>query len=616
MLASCRKQSWNLSSPNENVKVYVSNKNDHAIFNLSFNGQQILLHSPVGLELEGIDFTRNVQLSDFTEKTVDETWETVNGKTRTVRNHYNEYLFKVTQPGMSYNVLFRIYDKGFAYRYIFSEAAKINSEKTRLNFVSDYDMYAYNNEKHNIGPVKRSENKLETVQYPLIMKFESGKYAAIHEAEILEFAPFVINANGDEFSLSFNINYSLRKKAFKTSWRAILFGDKIGDLVESNLLVNLNEPCKISDPSWIKPGKALWDWRVWGYLAPDGFKYGLNTVSHKRMIDFAAQNNIQNLLIDADWYGSEFSEESDPTSAREGIVIEECMNYAQKKNIGIILYLNDIGAKKFGLEQVLKQFHDWGAVGIKYGFMKGTGEEKVKHTRRVVELCAKYKLMVDFHDNPIPPSGDRRTWPNLVTKEFGHAQSDAKYSHCPETSVNQVLINQISGPLDYTNGWFDLNNSTVRPKVFEVIPGTIAAEVAKLITIYTGWMVLPDAPEAYLKHDEMFDAVRNMPAQFDDFKILDAQLDEYVSVLRKAGSDWWIGSLTNSNSRKVKINLDFLEPGKTYKATLYEDAEDTHFKNNKEVYRVREMDVNSTSVISAEMAPGGGHSIWIREGYK
>jgi alpha-glucosidase len=265
------------------------------------------------------------------------------------------------------------------------------------------------------------------------------------------------------------------------------------------------------------------------------------------------------------------------------------------------------------LERVLKQFNVWGAVGVKYGFMQGTPEEKVKHTRRVVELCAKYKLMVDFHDNPIPPSGDRRTWPNLVTKEYGHAQADAKYSHFPETSVNEVLINQIAGPLDLTNGWFDLNNSLPRPKVFEVIPGTIVAEVAKLITIYSGWMVLPDAPEAYLKHDDLFDCIRQMPAQFDGYKVLAGEIDEFVSVARKAGNDWFVGSLTNRESRELKIKLDFLEPGKKYKATLYEDTMEAHFENNKESYQIKkDIEVNSESVIFAKLAAGGGYAIWIR----
>ena len=393
-----------------------------------------------------------------------------------------------------------------------------------------------------------------------------------------------------------------------------MLGNRPGDLIESDLLVNLNESCKIEDTSWIKPGKSMWDWRVWGYKAADGFVYGLNTVSHKRFIDFASKNNIQFLLIDADWYGPEFSDTSDPTQAREGVNIEECMAYAKEKGVGVILYLNDIGAKKFGLERVLKQFAEWGAVGVKYGFMTGSPQDKVQNTRKIIELCAKNKLMVDFHDNPIAPSGDRRTWPNLVTKEFCHAQADAKRSYWPETIVTAPFVNMIAGPLDMTNGWFGLNDAcgNGRPKVFMEIPGTVAAEVAKLIVIYSGWNVLPDAPEEYLKKDDLFDCIRRMPARFDGYKVLDGKIGEYITVARQSGDDWFVGSLTNREGRELSVKLDFLDGNKKYMATFYEDASDTHFEKNKETYQVRkDIEVDSNTTVTAKLAPGGGHSIYI-----
>ena len=621
-LLSCSgSKEYDLESPNQDIKLQLLNQDNKIGFSLTYLDETILKESPLGLEVNGNDFSQNVVIQDFRTSSQDETWTTVNGKNPTVRNHYNEYEFSVTKADASekvYKMAFRVFDEGFAYRYVFPTEAihdsiHISGETTALKFMDDFQYWAYNGEHHNAGPFQRSKEGLENLRIPVVLRFEQGTHMAIHEAEILSFAPFSIHSKGEGLSLGFNLDYSPRGEAFKTSWRSFMIGDRAGDLVESNLLVNLNEPCKIEDPSWIKPGKSMWDWRVWGYKAPDGFEYGLNTVSHKRFIDFAAENNIQNLLIDADWYGAEFSEDSDPTSARDGIVIEECMAYAKEKGVGVILYLNDVGARRFGLERVLKQFADWGAVGVKYGFMKGTPEEKVKHTRRVVELCAQYKLMVDFHDNPIPPSGDRRTWPNLVTKEYGHAQADAKRSYFPETAVNTALINMIAGPLDLTNGWFDFNHSLPRVKVFEEIPGTVAAEVAKLIVMYTGWVVLPDAPEAYLAKADLFDAIRQMPAQFDGFQVLNGEIDEFVSIARRAGEDWFVGSLTNREARELTIKLDFLEPGKKYHATLYEDAPDTHFLNNKEAYQIRkDIEVDAGSSITAKLAPGGGHAVWIR----
>ena len=440
-------------------------------------------------------------------------------------------------------------------------------------------------------------------------------YLSIQEAEIMRYAPFVLSAKDERNTMTFTVTPTNDVLPVKTSWRSFIIGNRAGDLVESNLLVNLNEPCKIDDTSWIKPGKSLWDWRVWGYKTDDGFEYGLNTVSHKRLIDFAAANNIQYLLIDADWYGPEFSEESNPANAREGIDIEQCMTYAKEKDIGIILYLNDVGAKKFGLETVLKQFSEWGAVGVKYGFMKFDKlEDKVRHTREVIELCAKYKLMVNFHDGPIAPSGDRRTWPNVVTREFCHAQADAKRSYYPETGVNQAFINMVAGPLDVTNGWFDLNNAMQsRVRVFEDIPGTLVAEVAKLIVYYSGWIVLPDAPEAYLKYDDLFDCVRKIPAQYDSFKVLDGDIDHFICVARQAGDDWFVGTLTNREQREVEIDFSFLPPGIQYNAVLYEDAPESHFLTNKEVYQIEQKTINADTKLTIHMAAGGGHAIYLKK---
>ena len=620
MVSCTLNESHLLKSPNEELQLVISDSNNLVSFFVIHQQDTIINHSGIGLQVNGTNCMNGTSVTEVQQTQIDETWNTVNGKQPTIRNHYNEYLFDVSGKGqqkLHYKLAFRVYDDGFAYRYIFpSEVVKdsimIDKELTKLDLKGDYTYWAFNGEKHNVGPIKRSDKQFRKIKTPAVLQLDNDKFMAIHEAAIFDFAPLSLNASDDDQSLKFNIDYTSRSNSFQTSWRTFIIGNRVGDLVESNLLVNLNEPCKIKDASWIKPGKSLWDWRVSSYQAEDGFTYGLNTKSHKRFIDFASENNIQNLLIDADWYGSEFSESSDPTSAIDGINIEECMAYAKDKNVGVILYLNDVGAKRFGLERVLKQFSEWGAVGVKYGFMRGNPEEKVKHTRKVVELCAKYKLLVDFHDGPVPPSGDRRTYPNLITKEYGHAQADAKSSSYPETSVNHALINMIAGPLDLTNGWFDLNNAHARTKVFEVLPGTVAAEVAKLIVVYTGWMVLPDSPEEYAKKDDLFECVRNIPPQFDGFKVLDAELDKYVCIVRKAGDDWFIGSLTNREERTLDINLDFLPENRQYEATFYEDADDSHFLNNKEVYKIRKQKVNSKTKVSVDLCEGGGNAIHLR----
>ncbi len=620
LFACANEKKTQLSSPDGNIVISLQNKNGSLFISQLYKGDTIIGNSPIGLQIQDFDFSTNVNIKSSEKSTFDETWNTVNGKNKTVRNYYNEKIFhlqQTTENGFSCDLIFRCYNDGFAYRYVVKnisgDSIRWNGENTKLHFKNDFTFWAYNGEQHNVGPVKCSSSTLKEIRIPMVLELNDNLYMAIHEAEIVRYAPLSIKLDGEAKSMSFNITKTSDEGELETSWRTFIIGNRPGDLVESDLLVNLNEPCKIDDTSWIKPGKSLWDWRVWGYKAGDGFEYGLNTVSHKRFIDFASENNIQYLLIDADWYGPEFSENSDPTAAREGINIEECMAYAKQKGVGVILYLNDVGAKRFGLERVLKQFSEWGAAGVKYGFMQGSWEQKVRHTREVVKLCAKYKLMVDFHDNPVPPSGDRRTYPNLVTREFCHAQADAMRSYFPETAVTSPFVNMVAGPIDYTNGWFDLNNAQTRVRVFKEIPGTVAAEVAKLVVTYTGWMVLPDSPEEYLKKNDLFDCIRKMPAQFDSFNVLDGIIGEFISVARKAGDNWFVGSLTNRDARDIEVDFGFLPEGKKYKATIYEDTENTHYLENKESYRIEQKMVQHGDKLKISMAPGGGNTIFLEE---
>ena len=615
VLFSCvNKVEFNIGSPSEKTKSLLTFEKDGINLSLVFGEDTLLKNSFLCLTTEQQNLLQNCKVAARKKVFVSETWETVNGKNAVVLNEYNLYAFdlesNINEP-LTLEV--RLYDKGFAYRFLIPETTGKKTEVSRIQFTEDLAFWAYNGENHNVGPVHLSEFGRKTVRNPVTFQTGSSKYFAIHEAAIFEHAPFILSNSGQN---SFQLFQEIEEEnATKTSWRAFMLGEKPGDLIESDLLVNLNEACKIQDPSWIKPGRAMWDWRVWGYTAPDGFQYGLNTVSHKRFIDFAAENNVQYLLIDADWYGPEFDENSDPTNAREGVDIEDCMAYAKNKGVGVILYLNDVGANKFGLERILKQFSDWGAAGVKYGFMKGSPKEKVLNTRRIVECCARYKLMVNFHDNPIAPSGDRRTWPNLITKEFGHSQADAKRSYFPETIVTVPFVNMLAGPLDLCNGWFALNTAFTsnRHKVFEEIPGTVAAEVAKLIVVYGGCFVLPDAPEEYLKKDDLFDCIRNMPAHFDSYKVLDGEIGTFISVARNSGEDWFVGSLSNRESRELTIDFDFLDDNKKYVATFYEDTPETHFTKNKEAYRIREnIPVQKGDQLSINLAPGGGHSMWIR----
>jgi len=622
-LNSCSVDSgYNINSPDKRITVSFNISDNALYYNLVSIGDTLLRKSKIGLAFENNSFSQDVVICSVDTSSFYEKWETVNGKNKKVINNYNQIILhcrNIAKDSAQYNIEFRCFDDGVAFRYSFpgmkdKKSNKIYKDVSEISFTDDFTFWAYNGESHNVGPVTWTSYNKKTVRIPVVVKTKSDQYIGIHEAAILNMAPIEIRKSSRENTFEIVQPISKEFTGITTSWRTLIIGERPGDLIESDLLVNLNDSCKISYPSWVKPGKSMWDWRVWGYKALDGFEYGLNTVSHKRLIDFASKNNIQYLLIDADWYGPEFDSNSDPTKARKGVNVEECMKYAKEKGVGVILYLNDVGAKKFGLERVIKQFSEWGAAGVKYGFMTGTSQEKVIHTREIVKLCAKYKLMVVFHDNPVPPSGDRRTFPNLIAKEFCHAQADAKCSYFPETIVTSCFVNMLAGPLDMTNGWFGLNGAISRPKVFKEIPGTVAAEVAKLIVIYSGLTVLPDSPEEYLKKEDLFDCIRKMPSQFDSYKVLDGEIGKYIIVARQSGLNWFIGSLTNRDKRTLNVDFRFLPKGESYQATFYEDTQDTHFLNNKESYRVRkDIKVNRNTKLKIYLAPGGGNSIWLKK---
>lgn len=612
-------QEYGVNSPDGNITLAFALEASSPVYSVMKNNRPVLKTSRLGIKLDQ-SYSSTFKIIDYKNRKINESYETKWWKNKQVKNQANEmtiFLEDRASESKKLNITFRVFDDGVAFRYEFPEQKKLSNfviedDLSEFAFNDDYLWWSANGERDNLGPL--SLNILsESLFAPVVLQLANDLYVGIHEAAIYDFANFKLKKSNQNTLKCDLQGRSKGKTGMQTSWRTIIIGERPGDLIESNILANLNPACKIKDTSWIKPGLSMWDWRAWGYQASDGFTYGLNTPSHKRFIDFAAQNNISYLLMDADWYGPEFSENSDPTKANKEIDIEENMRYAKEKGVGIILYLNDLGAKKFGLERVLKQFHDWGAAGVKYGFMRASGQEKVLYTRKVVELCAKYKLTVNFHDNPIPPSGDERTWPNVMTREYCHSQADAKYSYYPETVVSSSFINLMAGPVDMCNGWYAFEGAESRPKVFKFLPGTVAAENAKLIVVFSGISVLPDAPEAYLKKPDIFEFVKSLPSSFDEYKVLDGDIESFISVARRSGADWYVGSLTTRESRTLNLKLDFLKPGAKYIARLYEDTPDTHFLDNREAYQVRQLDVNSESIVNVELAPGGGNAIRIEK---
>ena len=603
-------QAKDLASPDGRLSVTAEVAGGRCVYRLKRDGKTLVRTSGLGLEIKGVAAAgwREVGRS---RRSGDSTWKPVWGKCSEVRDHYNEMVLSLaaSAPGApALDVVFRAYDDGMAVRYVLRAAAKtpktlrITGDLTEYNFAGDYAAWFYNGERANISETLAASKGRRRL--PATIKVSDSCTLAIHEAALEKFGWMELTGKAGAPSFKTLIRATDVSLPFASPWRVIMAGDRPGRLVDSNLLENLNPPCAIKDPSWIKPGVSFWDWRAAGHKA-GAFTYDLSMPSWKRFVDLAAESGVSYVLLDADWYGPEFNAKSDPTSTEKSV--PSLIKYARGKGVGVFLYLNDVGATKYGLERVLRSFSQWGAAGVKYGFMrKPPGRPKVDWTRKVIALCATYKLMCDFHDGPVPPTGDYRTWPNCLTREYCHAQSDAKKAFTPTTFTTAVFVNGLAGPLDMNNGMLDLNHSKrQRPKVFAEIPSTITAEAARTLIVFSGLTVVPDSADSYRKHPRLFEFIAAQKMPWTQSRTLAGEIGQYIVTMRRTGTTVLVAAATNEQARTLTVPLDFLGKG-SYRAVICADAPDAHYLKNREAYRTREQVVTAAETIKIVMAPGGG----------
>ena len=636
------KQMPTLKSPDGRVVVLLELEDGIPHWSLSYRNTVLLDEGRLGIQPSDSPLV-SLDTVDLVQHNHQQTVATVWGKTDHYNNNYNQVTWTLEETlgkRRKLNVILRVYNEGVAVRYEcpqdgnWPERISLTTDLTEFRFAHDSTAWSYNGEHSPVGPQSLSHlHERESIAPPLTIQRDSQTYMAILEAAVFDHAPFRLVPDQSR-PLTFRAEFALSnlKQGGVTSWRVVLLGDQPGDLLVAPLVYCLNPPCRITETDWIEPGLAMWDWRVWGARTPDGFTYGLDMASWRRLIDFASQSGVRYVLLDANWYGPEFDPQSDPRKSRDHIVIQpdstkpevirkpapadwqdpvdipSLIRYAKQHQVGVILYINDVARHNFPFEETLKLYHEWGAAGIKYGFMKSKGQQKVLDTREIVELCAKYQLLCDFHDGPIGPSGDERTFPNYLAREFCHAQSDAMRSFGPADFCKTVFVNMLAGPLDMNNGLYSLTDAQVdRPRIFTEVQSTVVAETARVLITYSGLAILPDTPEAYQQKADLFDFIRRLPMTWDETHILSGEIGSHIATARRSGTTWYVGTVTNEDARTLSIELDFLQPNSTYTATLYEDAADTHYESNRETYRVHKRSVTSQDVMQIHLAAGGGH---------
>jgi len=610
---------YSTTSPDKRIGLLVSWDNGLSPqYSVTFDDQPILLASTVDLVPQGIVQAEH-DLILLAEESIDEAWSLPWGQFDHAHNKYKGVKFKLVEKGTQdviSHLEFRIFNDAVALRHVFSSSEMttkiVLQEKTHFTFAADLSSWSYNGMK----PTKQIKSVLKSsaqqISLPAALTSNNLPAMAIQEASRIETAEIKLKTLARSAQLAVvSEPISMAEPPSSTSWRVLQVAEKAGDLITSQVLLNLSPKNRIKDTAWIKTGKSFWDWRVRGEQYGD-HTYALDNESLRRMINFAAQNNMQYVMIDANWYGPEHEVESNPFTEIEGLNIKGLIKQANEKGIGFILYLNDKASINYDLDTLFETWSSWGAAGVKYGFMKLKGKAKVVKTLNIVELAAKHQLLINFHDQPIVPSGLRRTWPNWLTREAVHAQADGRHTFTPSGFVEMAHVNALAGPLDMSNGFFKLNGlKQSRNYVRAEVNSTVASEVARSLIIFSGLIIFPDAPEEYLAKKDLFEFLEAMPATWDESTVLSSNINQHIVTARRSGDNWFIGAAINEVGGTLPLELDFLAPDQTYQAKIYADAADTHYIKNREDYEVHNIKVKKGDIMKMKLAPGGGQAIWL-----
>jgi alpha-glucosidase len=645
-----------VSSPDGNITLLLSGAQPVVVATLSdagknpvesslryaveFRGKRVIETSRLGLELAGLG--GQVELGPGMLETAaetghtDETYTIPVGKTRSVRNNYNSLRADFSdQAGHKITVEVRVFDDGVAFRYTVPDQAQdhkvvIKRELTEFNFAKDATTYplllegfqtAYEDEY-----VQRQVSGLHKdwlIGLPFLANEPGLAWVAITEADIDHYAGMYLKKAAGAFAVRSELSPHVDDADIavdtpapaSTPWRVLMVADEPGRLVESNIVLNLNPPSKIADTSWIRPGKSAWDW--WsGEAAPSAiFKTGMNTSTMKHYIDFAANSGFPYMLIDAGWASvpgvrtGDYAQLADITQVNPDVDLQGLIRYASNRNVKIWLWAHWTSVDKY-MDRAFPLYEKWGIAGVKIDFMNRDDQWMVDWYHRVVESAAAHHLMIDFH-GAYKPDGINRTWPNLITREGVMGKEYLKWSARTGPVHNTTLpfTRMLAGPMDYTPGAFgNANRETFVARNFMPMGlGTRAHELALFVVFESPFEMVADYPEHYQGQKE-FDFIKRVPTTWDEIHVLGGVPMEWISLARRSGKDWYLGSLSNWEDRSVNLPLSFLGPG-NFVAEIYADATDAAQEPTHTTFT--RQPVTNDTVLQINMASGGGNAVWI-----
>jgi alpha-glucosidase len=606
-------------------------------YSVEFRGKRLIDAGVLGLKMQGQPaLGPGMRRVNARTSERDETYTIPVGKTSTVRDHYNSTVVDFEDAsGRKLSIEIRVYDDGVAFRYIVPaqpslSKMRIESELTEFSFAKDATLYplvvdgfqsSYEDD-YQMRPVSGIHHDW-LIALPLLAEVPGTGWVAVTEADIENYAGMYLRKAKARFALQAELSPLVGKPGIAveadtpvtTPWRVLMIGDEPGRLIESNIVLNLNPPSKIADTSWIRAGKSAWDW--WsGEVAPSmPTKPGMNTATMKHYIDFASQSGFAYMLIDAGWAlanrkaPDDYAAVADITKVDPNVDMPELLSYAKEKHVGIWLWSHWTSVDKY-MDQAFPLFEKWGVAGVKIDFMNRDDQQMVAWYRHVAELAAQHHLMLDFH-GAFKPDGLRRTWPNVMTREGVMGKEYLKWSARTSPVHNTTLpfTRMLAGPMDYTPGAFgNVTRGEFVPRDKEpMAPNTRAHELALYVVLESPLQMVSDYPEHYAgQHD--FEFIKQVPTTWDEVRVIAGRPMENVTIARRSGKDWYVGSITNWDARTVKVPLSFLSDGK-YVAEVYADAADagtnaTHTEFSKQ-------EVGRSTVMEVRMVSGGGNAIWI-----
>lgn len=678
--------SQTLQSPSKEIKMEFSlAANGKPAYTLQYKNKPIIEQSFLGITAKDIQaMDADFEITKTTPATFDQKWKPVLGEVAEIRSHYNELAVELNQKvtGRKMTIVFRLFDEGLAFRYEFPKQEHLNyfvvtKESTQFNLASDHKAfwipgdfdsqeYVYNETTlSGIDVDKLDMNNgigfkgpmLKTrVQSPLMMKTKDHLYLNIFEAAVINYPVMHLTLDPSTFTFTSDLpanavgELAYLQAPFHTPWRTIMVSDDARDILASKMVLNLNEPSKIDDTSWIKPmkyvgiwwemhvGKATWDYAgsqnaqnaQISELKPSG-KHGATTENTKKYIDFAAKHGFDGVLVEGwnvgweDWFGNWKEEVFDFVTPYPDFDVKGLTAYAKSKNVQLIMHHETSGSVtnyERRLDRAFDFMNDNGYKAVKTGYVgkiipRGEwhdGQAMVNHFNYVVKRAAERKILVNSHESS-RPTGVHRTWPNYIAAEAARGNEFNAWSNGNPPMHETILpfTRLLGGPMDYTPGIFEVQMSFYDKSKKEQVHTTLAKQLALYITIYSPLQMAADLPEHYEKHADAFQFIKDVALDWDDTKILEAEPGDYITIARKAKGkeSWFIGAITDENARKSTIAMDFLTPGKKYKATIYEDGKDADWQKNPKSYKIRTVDVTSKSKLNLVLAAGGGTAISI-----